>query len=133
MYALRPLGGPKGYALALLVEVLSGVLAGAGITHGIGRMYDEWDRPQDVGHFVLALDPEAFLGREAFLERMGALWQALKATPPAPGHAEVLLPGELEARRRAQALGEGLELPEKLVRELQALGERYGVPWREDA
>jgi len=133
VYALRPLGGPKGYALALLVEVLSGVLAGAGIIHGIGRMYDEWDRPQDVGHFVLALDPEAFLGREAFLERMGALWQALKATPPAPGHAEVLLPGELEARRRAQALGEGLELPEKLVRELQALGERYGVPWREDA
>ncbi|GLV47136.1 dehydrogenase [Thermus sp. LT1-2-5] len=133
VYALRPLGGPKGYALALLVEVLSGALTGAGIAHGIGRMYDEWDRPQDVGHFVLALDPEAFLGRKAFLERMGALWQALKATPPAPGHTEVFLPGELEARRRAKALAEGLELPEKLVRELRALGERYGVPWRDDA
>ncbi|AFV77384.1 Ldh family oxidoreductase [Thermus oshimai] len=133
VHALLPLGGPKGYALALLVEVLSGVLAGAGVTHGIGRMYDEWDRPQDVGHFFLALDPEAFLGREAFLERMGRLWAELKATPPAPGFPEVLLPGELEARRRAQALREGLELPEEVVAELKALGARYGVAWRGDA
>jgi len=133
VYALRPLGGPKGYALALLVEVLSGVLTGAGVAHGIGRMYDEWDRPQDVGHFLLALDPGRFVGKEAFLERMGALWQALKATPPAPGHEEVFLPGELEARRRERALAEGMALPERVVAELKALGERYGVPWRDDA
>ncbi|APD08282.1 MULTISPECIES: Ldh family oxidoreductase [Thermus] len=133
VYALRPLGGPKGYALALLVEVLSGVLTGAGVTHGIGRMYEEWDRPQDVGHFVLALDPGAFVGKEAFWERMGALWQGVKATPPAPGHGEVWLPGELEARGRAEAWKEGVELPERLVAELRALGDRYGVPWREDA
>ena len=133
VYALRPLGGPKGYALALLVEVLSGVLTGAGVAHGIGRMYDEWDRPQDVGHFLLALDPGRFVGKEAFLERMGALWQALKAAPPAPGHEEVFLPGELEARRRERALAEGMALPERVVAELKALGERYGVPWRDDA
>ena len=133
VYALRPLGGPKGYALALLVEVLSGVLTGAGVAHGIGRMYDEWDRPQDVGHFLLALDPGRFVGKEAFLERMGALWQALKATPPAPGHEGVFLPGELEARRRERALAEGMALPVRVVAELKALGERYGVPWRDDA
>lgn len=130
VHALLPLGGPKGYALALLVEILSGVLPGAGVTHGIGRMYDQWDRPQDVGHFLLALDPGAFLGREAFLERMGRLWAELKGVPPAPGFSEVLLPGELEARRRAQALREGLELPGEVVAELQALGARYGVAWR---
>ena len=114
-------------------EVLSGVLPGAGVAHGIGRMYDEWDRPQDVGHFLLALDPGRFVGKEAFLERMGALWQALKATPPAPGHEEVFLPGELEARRRERARAEGMALPERVVAELKALGERYGVPWRDDA
>ena len=64
---------------------------------------------------------------------MGALWQALKATPPAPGHEEVFLPGELEARRRERALAEGMALPERVVAELKALGERYGVPWRDDA
>ena len=40
VYAAVPLGGYKGYALALLVEVLSGVLSGSGVGHGIGRIYE---------------------------------------------------------------------------------------------
>jgi LDH2 family malate/lactate/ureidoglycolate dehydrogenase len=132
-YALLPMAGTKGYALALLVEILSGVLSGAGMSHGIGRMYDTWERPQDVGHFFLALDPGAFLGRETFLERMSRLLSQIKSTPPAPGFVEVLLPGEVEARRRARAFAEGLRLPEEVVSELRALGERYGVAWRDDA
>ncbi|AEV15165.1 Dehydrogenase [Thermus sp. CCB_US3_UF1] len=125
--ALLPLGGPKGYALALMVEVLAGVLTGAGIAHGVGRMYDEWDRPQNVGHFFLALDPERLVGQEAFRERMGLLWQAIKATPPAPGFPEVLLPGEREARLRAERLATGVPLEEATVRSLKELGARYGL------
>ncbi len=125
--ALQPLGGAKGYALALMVEVLAGVLTGAGVAQGVGRMYDDWDRPQDVGHFFLALDPTAFLSREAFEERMEALWAWIKATPPAPGFPEVFLPGEREARLRERRLREGVALESSTVEALRALGERLGV------
>ena len=61
VYAGVPLGGYKGYALALVVEVLSGVLSGSGVGHGVGRLY-EGDQ-QDVGHFHLAIDIERLAGR----------------------------------------------------------------------
>lgn len=124
---LLPLGGPKGYALALMVEVLAGVLTGAGITHRVGRMYDEWDRPQDVGHLVVAVNPDRFVGIPAFLERMATLWSEIKATPPAPGFSEVLLPGERERRLRDERLAQGVPLDEATVHALKALGQRYGI------
>jgi ureidoglycolate dehydrogenase (NAD+) len=49
VFAAVPLGGYKGDGLAVLVEILSGVLPGAGVRHGVGRMYEELDRKQDVG------------------------------------------------------------------------------------
>ena len=63
VFAAVPLGGYKGYALAVLVEVLSGVLSGSGVGHGVGRIY-EGGETQDVGHFHLAIDPERLAGRE---------------------------------------------------------------------
>jgi ureidoglycolate dehydrogenase (NAD+) len=126
--ALLPLGGPKGYALALMVEVLAGVLTGAGITYGVGRMYDDWNQPQNVGHFLLALDPGIFLGRTLFLERMAQLWQNIKATPSAPGFSEVFLPGERELRLREERLAQGVPLEATTVQALLELGQRFAVP-----
>ena len=114
-----PLGGPKGYGLALMVEVLGGVLPGANIASEVGRMYDDWDRPQDVGHFFLALDPERMIGREAFRDRMDRLWDMLKAVPAAPGFEGVLVPGESEARTHAARSAGGIPIPEKIWRALE--------------
>lgn len=122
-----PLGGPKGYALAIMVEVLSGVFTGAGVADSIGRMYDEWDRPQNVGHFFMVLDPEKAIGRERFLQRMGRLWEQIKATPAAPGFDEILIPGELEERMRQERLQTGIPLPEAVYTELVALSQSFGV------
>lgn len=126
-YAMLPLGGYKGYGLALLVEILSGVLAGAGVSHGIGRMYDEWDRPQDVGHFHLALDPERTVGRERFGQLLDGLLAELKATPPAPGHDEVLVPGEPEERTRRERERSGIPLEPALWASMTALSAELGV------
>ncbi|MGO1770410.1 MAG: Ldh family oxidoreductase, partial [Microbacterium sp.] len=51
--ALLPAGGPKGYGLGFLVEILGGVLSGAAIAGQIGNMYSDLDRPQNVGHWML--------------------------------------------------------------------------------
>lgn len=125
--ALLPLGGPKGYGLAIMVEVLSGVFSGAGIIHSVGRMYDEWDRAQDVGHFSLALDPAKGAGREQFMERMGRLWEEIKATPPAPGFEEVLIPGELEERVRHERVQNDIPLPESVYAGLRTISRALGV------
>jgi ureidoglycolate dehydrogenase (NAD+) len=126
VFAAVPLGGYKGYALAVLVEVLSGVLSGSGVGHGIGRLYED-EHPQDVGHFHLAIDVDRLAGRERAGELLARLLGDLKAIPPAPGHDEVLVPGEPEARAQAERERDGIPLPPTLWASLTELSSELGV------
>ena len=119
--AMVPLGGYKGYGLAVVAELLSGVLSGAGVRDSIGRMYDDWDRPQDVGHFHLALDPERTVGRAAFAAGMQALIGGLRAMPPGPGHDAVLVAGDPEDRVQAERGRDGIPLSDELWSDLERL------------
>jgi ureidoglycolate dehydrogenase (NAD+) len=122
-----PLGGYKGYALALMVEVLCGVLAGAGVRHGVGGLYTGADIEQDVGHFHLALDPERTVGRERFAAVLGGLLDDLRAIPSAPGFDEVLAPGDPEDRALAARERDGVPIEPALWRTLQELSRELGV------
>jgi ureidoglycolate dehydrogenase (NAD+) len=115
--AAVPLGGYKGYGLAVMVEVLCGVLPGAGV-RGAG---------EDIGHFHLAVDPERTLGRARVADLLGGLLAELKAIPPAAGFDEVLVPGEPEARARARRERDGIPVEPGLHRILQTLGEALDV------
>jgi ureidoglycolate dehydrogenase (NAD+) len=94
--SLAPLGAPhaphKGFGLALLIDVLSGVLTGSGFAQGLPR-----DAP---GTFLWALDPEAFMARDEFLARVDALVEQIKQGDLAPGVEELVVPGERGERRR---------------------------------
>ena len=79
-----PLGGYKGYALALMVELLCGVLPGAGVRHGVGGLYTGAQVEQDVGHFHLALDPERTVGRDRFAAVLGGLRRRAARDPAQP-------------------------------------------------
>ena len=126
VFAAVPLGGYKGYALAVVVEVLSGVLSGAGVGNSIGRLYED-AHPQDVGHFHLALDAGRLAGRDRAAELLGRLLADLKHMPPAPGHDEVLVPGEPEARAKAERERDGIPLPPTLWTTLTELSGELGV------
>jgi LDH2 family malate/lactate/ureidoglycolate dehydrogenase len=126
-YAVVPLGGYKGYGLALMVEVLSGVLAGAGVTHGVGGLYANVETPQDLGHFHLALDPERTIGRERFAALLSGLLGELRANPPAPGFDEVLVAGDPEERAERERRRGGIPLPPALTATLEALSAELGV------
>jgi LDH2 family malate/lactate/ureidoglycolate dehydrogenase len=106
--------------------VLSGVLSGSGVGHGIGRIYE--GEPQDVGHFHLAIDVERLAGREHATQLLARLLGDLKAVPPAPGFDEVLLPGEPEQRTQAERERDGIPLPPTLVTTLTELSAELGVP-----
>jgi ureidoglycolate dehydrogenase (NAD+) len=126
VHAAVPLGGYKGYGLALMVEVLSGVLAGAGVTRGVGRLHHEHDQAQNVGHFHLALDPVPLAG-DGFGERLTALLAELRAIPAAAGHDEVLVAGDPEDRARAERERDGIPLPAVVRARLEELSAELGV------
>jgi hydroxycarboxylate dehydrogenase B len=102
--ALLPFGGHKGYGLALLVEALAGGLSGAGCcTDPDAPMAGKTD-----GVFLLAVRIDAFVAAEQFRQTITQLLRHVKSSPPAPGVAEVLTPGEHEARTRRQRLRDGI-------------------------
>src|SRR4051794_30653739 len=72
------MAGHKGYALALMVEVLSSVLSGSAVGPAIGSMYKNLDRKQDVGHFFCLLDIEAFIDVAQFTSRIDAMIDQIK-------------------------------------------------------
>jgi ureidoglycolate dehydrogenase (NAD+) len=131
--ALLPVGGPKGYGLGFLVEILGGVLSGAAIAHGIGSLYTDFDRPQDVGHWLLALDIGHFLPLDAFKDRIQTLIDLAHSSDPADGVDGVLIPGEPEERMRMERTRDGIPLPDATVEELKHLGAEYGVDFPQEA
>jgi ureidoglycolate dehydrogenase (NAD+) len=122
-----PLGGYKGYGLALMVEVLCGVLGGAGVRHGVGELYGGEAAPQDTGHFHLAIDPERTVGRDRFEAVLERLLGELRSIPPAPGFEEVLVAGDPEERFRVERSRAGVPIEPVLWGTLRALSEELGV------
>lgn len=125
--ALLPLGGAKGYALALGVELLCGTLTGAAMGPEMPSFFDNWDRPSNVGHTLIALNIAAFMDPSEYAARSAALVKGLKAVPPAPGAEGVRLPGERRAREVERRRAEGVPLAAATVQQLNTLAQELGV------
>lgn len=111
---LLPFGGHKGYGLSVLIEIVGGLLSGT----GIGIMPDYRG---GFGTVLLAFDISAFLPAQEFRERTEEFCRQLKETPLAEGHDEVLVPGELEERVRAERERDGIPITDTTWHELNAL------------
>ena len=112
--------GHKGFALSMMVELLSGALSGAGCT-GPG------DRQPGNALFILLIDPAVFGSREQFEAEALQLAQWVKASPPVPGGSGVLIPGEPEFRETERRRAKGISLDDETWRQLEALAEPLGV------
>lgn len=121
----RASGGHKGYGLAAMVEVLSTLLGGA----TFAPLRAESAAPNDVGHFLMALSPEAFRDAGAFEDDLDAFVACLRATPPAAGADAVLVAGDPEFAARARRQREGVPVPRSLLDDLSAMAARSGAPF----
>ena len=121
------MAGHKGYALALMVEVLSGVLSGSAIGSEIGSMNKNLDRKQDVGHFFCLLDIDAFMDRDEFIRRIDGTIDALKAGRKLAGVDEILVPGERSARKAAENTRLGIPIGPEVLKELEDWCSRLNV------
>jgi LDH2 family malate/lactate/ureidoglycolate dehydrogenase len=117
---LLPAAGHKGYSLSLLVELLGGILTG----HGSPVLPDFGT---GNGVLFLILAPEAFRPAADFLADSAALCERVKAVSPAPGFAEVLLPGEPEQRTAARRQAEGISIDDTTWTHLTEAASRFEV------
>lgn len=127
--SLLPAAGPKGYGIGFFIDVIAGVLAGAAAGPDIGNMYDDFERPQDVGHMIFALDVEAFQPLQNFIKRIDSFISAAHEVPPAQGVEKVLVPGEPQEAVRTQRQASGIPLPDRTVDELVEIGNKMSVPF----
>jgi (2R)-3-sulfolactate dehydrogenase (NADP+) len=105
--SMAPAGGHKGSALALLVDVMSGGVAGSNFSHEAAGFGGLDGGPPDVGQVVLAIDPAAAMG-PGFIDRLEVEFTALAAEPGAR------LPGDRRLSERAQSEQHGVEVPDDL-------------------
>jgi LDH2 family malate/lactate/ureidoglycolate dehydrogenase len=125
--AVLPLGGAKGYALALAVEVMSGVLSGAAFGSGVNNLYRDGDPPADVGHCFILLDVSRWMALEEYYARMEQFLAEVKASPLARDAEEILYPGERRHRTYLQNVRRGIALPAAVRQELEGLAREYDV------
>jgi ureidoglycolate dehydrogenase (NAD+) len=117
---LAPTGGHKGYALALMIEILCAQLAGVPFGRHVTKMYGELEKARNLGHFMLALDIARFTDKKAFGDQIAMLMQEI--------HDEgALAPGDPERLNSERRKREGIEIPELTATELNALGSELGV------
>ena len=123
---IAPMAGHKGYAIAVMIDMLSGVLSGSAFGAAVHGPYEPAQR-SGCGHLVLALDIAAFMPPAEFGQRMERMIAELKGTPLARGSDEIFYPGEIEARTAEKLAREGLRLPEQTLLDLAALAHELGV------
>ena len=125
--AALPMAGHKGYGLAVLVEVLAGVLTGASIMSQIKSWVADTPEPTDGGYAFIAIDVGAMMPVSEFKGRMDGMIREIKSAPKAQGADRIWLPGEMEWERRGKALVEGIPLPAEVVLSLRELAEDSGL------
>lgn len=126
---LLPMGGHRGFGLALMWEVLTGLLSGNERFASAITPVAEHARPQGVAHFHLAIDATLATSLAEFTARVDALVDRVHASPPAAGVARVFVPGEQGYATVARREREGITVLPKRASELTALGAELGVPF----
>jgi LDH2 family malate/lactate/ureidoglycolate dehydrogenase len=123
---ILPMAQHKGYAIALMMDMLSGVLTGSGFGSQIAGPYQA-ERRSQAGQLMIALNIEAMQPLADFNARMEELIAQIKSVPLAQGFSEVFYPGEIEARNDVKNRQQGLVLPDDTLADLKKVAIEYGL------
>ncbi|GAA4332858.1 Ldh family oxidoreductase [Pigmentiphaga soli] len=111
---LLPMGGHKGYGLALIVDLLAGVLSGAAYLTHVKSWVDAPDVPQNLGHFFLLFDTKRLGGADWLAARLNDFRAILLDTPAADPAAPVIVPGDIEVGKLLRQREHGVEIDPKV-------------------
>ncbi|KAK5684516.1 hypothetical protein LTS10_004386 [Elasticomyces elasticus] len=122
---MLPMGGPKGSALSVMMDVFSGVLSGSAFAGHVTNPYDP-SKPADVGHFLVAIKPDLFMTVEDFKERMDYLYKRVVGCEKMAGVDRIYFPGEIEQLTEEKRIKEGIPYVDAEVEALNAEAEKVG-------
>ncbi len=118
--AILPFGGYKGYGLGLVAEILAGALTGSGCSQpGKTRL--------EQGMLSIILDPVVFQVQDHFLQEVKSFIDFVKSSEKASPTAEILVPGDVERRVRAERMAKGIELDENTWSQIGTCAQSLGV------
>jgi len=128
--SLLPFAGAKGYCIAMLVEILAGVLTGAGVSDGVKSVYADLGTGGNNGHFMMAIDISRFMDMPVYFQRLEALTTTVKQSGTAT--SEVLLPGEIRWKNYHANKASGIALSASLISQLDTMASDVGIsaPWQ---
>lgn len=126
---LVPIGGPKGFGLAIVMDVLAGALSGAALGRELARTHQP-NAPSKIGHFFMAIDVGQFTPIDAFKARIDRMIRDVKDSEPAAGTRELYLAGEIEWNARRERLERGIPLLTSIVDDLEQLAAGLGLDGR---
>src|SRR5438132_5490516 len=116
---LLPIGGPKGYGLSMMTDILTGVLTGA----AFGTAPYSNPAFQDVGHLLMAISIEWFMPMAEFTTRLESLIREVRASELRPGVEHIYLPGEIEYLREQEKSAHRVPLESDVVEALRQLAD----------
>jgi L-2-hydroxycarboxylate dehydrogenase (NAD+) len=124
---LLPIGGPKGYGLALMFGLLAGTLNGAAFGKDVVDFNADSSSLTNTGHLIVAVNIGAFADVQTFKEKADEIWDQMKSSPMLPGVEEIRLPGERSTRIYEDRIANGLPVSRELRSTLDELADRLGV------
>jgi LDH2 family malate/lactate/ureidoglycolate dehydrogenase len=124
--ALLPFGGPKGYCLSFIIDILSGCLAGAAYGEHAISLYPE-NIKCNIGQFFLAINVNALIPIKEFKDAVDKAVHEIKSCPTSPSYSEILIPGEIEHRIEQKRLREGIPLADEVWRQIEKICEETNV------
>src|SRR4030088_3603319 len=124
---LVPVGGPKGYGLALMFGLLAGTLNGAAFGRDVVNYTVDSKTPSNTGQAIVALDIATFADVETFKQNVEEMWDVMKSSPTLPGVDEVRLPGEHSEQVYRERMENGVPLGADLRKVLDELADRLAI------
>ncbi len=130
----RERGGHKGYALAMMVDILSGVLSGANWGPFAPPFALRQETPQrsvgkGIGHFFGAMRIDGFIDSDSFKTQVDDYIRVFRATKPAPGTNGPLIPGDPEREAEQLRREKGVPLVLPVIEDLRDISARTGIPF----
>ena len=123
---MLPIGGPKGSALAIFMDLFSGLMTGAAFAGAVASPYD-LSRPADVGHSIIVMRPDLFVNKVDLTLRLHQLWTSVTESKPAAEVDRVWVPGEREQETRKERTSKGIPFTRDEINILNAEARDAGV------
>ncbi len=125
---LLPIGGPKGYGLAMAIGLIAGTLNGAAFGSDVVDFSKDTSSPTNTGQFLCAISVAAFGDVDGFKRSVDRIFAEMRASHPLPGHDPVRIPGQNRGATREDRGANGVPLHGNLIATLNEIAAELGVP-----